>query len=563
MTDNKKIVIIGGVAAGPKTAARARRLAPAADITIVEKDTYISYAGCGMPFYVAGSVREFSHLFQTSYGVARDEKYFLREKGVKVLTGNEAVDIDRQKKELLVRNVNTGEESRLPYDKLVIATGSTPFVPPIEGVDLEGVYRFNHPEDARRVRENIDGVQEAVVIGAGLIGMEAAEALREKNIFVTVVELREQILPGMLDRDLADVLALRLEEQGMEFRLGHKVLKLKGDEKGKVTGVVTDREELDADMVIVAVGVRPNVELAKKAGLNIGQTGAIEINEYLQTNDPDIYAVGDCVENTHLVSGKKVFLPMATYANRQGRVAADNIINGQKSKFRGVLGTAVMKALNLNAGRTGLGEQQAKDLGYKVVTALNSGLDRTHYHHGHGLVLMKLIVDESNRKVLGAQGIGPGDVVKRIDVAAAAISFGATVDQLAELDLAYAPPFSTPIDLAHHTANIIRNKMEGIAKTVTAEDVKKKLDRGDDFIIVDVRTAQQFAPKHIDDPRVMLVTLGDIRERIEEVPRDKEIVLLCALGIRSYEAQRIFEGAGFKDIKFMEGGLQAWPYDLD
>ena len=562
MPTNKKIVIIGGVAAGPKVAARARRLDLAADITIVEKDTYISYAGCGMPFYLAGSVREFGHLFETSYGVARDEQYFLREKGVKVLTGNEAVDIDRKKKEVLVRNVKTGEESRLPYDSLVIATGATPFTPPLEGIGLKGVYRFNHPEDAKTIREVLGAVNEAVVIGSGLIGIEAAEALREKKIFVTVVELREQILPIMLDKDLADVLALRLEEQGMEFRLGHKVLKIKG-EGGKVTGVVTDHEELDADLVIMAVGVRPNVELARKAGLDIGKTGAIAVNGYLQTSDPDIYAVGDCVENTHLVSGQKVYMPMATYANRQGRMVADNIISGPKSELKGVLGTAVMKALGWNAGRTGLGERQAKDLGYNVVTVLNSNLDRTHYHPGSGMMLMKLIVDRDSRKVLGAQGIGPGEVVKRIDVAAAAISFGATVDELASLDLAYAPPFSTPIDPAHHIANTVRNKMDGLAKTITAKEVKEKLDRGEDFIIVDVRTAQQFAPKHIDDPRVMLVTLGDIRERIDEVPRDKEIVVVCALGIRGYEAQRIFEGAGFKDVKFLEGGLQAWPYDLD
>lgn len=560
--DQNRIVIIGGVAAGPKTAARARRLDPNADITIIEKDKYISYAGCGMPYYLSGAVRDFGHLFETSYGVARNEEYFLREKGVKVLTGTEAYDLDREKKEVLVRNLSSGEESRIPYDKLVLATGSTPFVPPVEGINLKGVYRFNHPEDALAVKEAAGNIQEAVVIGAGLIGMEAADALREKNIFVTVVELRDQILPGMLDKDLADVLKLRLEEQGIEFRLGDKVVKIKGDESGRVTGVVTDKEELDAEMVIVAVGVRPNVELAKKAGLAIGQTGAIEINEYLETSDPDIYAVGDCVENRHLVSGKKVFIPLASTANRQGRVAGDNLLGG-RSKFKGVLGTSVLKVLNWNAGRTGLGEQQARDLGYKVITALNCAFDRTHYHPAHGLVLMKLIVEEETRKILGAQAIGPGDIVKRIDVTATAINFGATVDDLAEVDLGYAPPFSTPIDFAHHTANIVKNKMSSIASGITAEEMKQKMDRGDDFIIVDVRTAQQFAPKHIDDKRVMLVTLGDIRERINEIPRDKEVVCLCAMGVRSYEAMRILEGAGFKDVKYMEGGLQAWPYELD
>ncbi|MFZ5647834.1 MAG: FAD-dependent oxidoreductase [Bacillota bacterium] len=556
-----RIVIIGGVAAGPKVAARARRVAPNADITIIEKDSYISYAGCGMPFYLAGSVREFGQLFTTSYGVTRDEKYFEREKGVKVLTGNEAVDIDREKKEVLVKNLSTGEISRLPYDKLVIATGSTPFVPPLEGVNLNGVFRLNHPEDAKKIKEQIDNVSEAVVIGAGLIGMEAADSLREKKIFVTVVELKDQILPGLLDKDMADVLKLRLEEQGMEFRLGEKVLKIEGED-GNVSGVVTENETLGAEMVIVAVGVRPNVELAKKCGLNLGQTGAIEVNQYLQTSDPDIYAVGDCVENFHLVSGKKVYIPLASTANRQGRVAGDNVVGG-RSVFKGVLGTALLRVLNWNAGKTGLGQQQAEELGYKVTTVINSAHDRTHYHPSHGLVVMKMIVDRESGKILGAQGIGPGDVSKRIDVAATAIHFGSTVEDLAGVDLGYAPPFSTPIDLVHHTANIARNKMEGLALTVTAEELKAKLDSDEDFLVVDVRTAQQFAPKHIEDDRVMLVTLGDIRERIDEIPRDKEIVLLCAMGVRSYEALRILHGAGFKDIKYMEGGLQAWPYDLD
>ncbi|MFZ5650998.1 MAG: FAD-dependent oxidoreductase [Bacillota bacterium] len=557
-----RIVIIGGVAAGPKVAARSRRLAPNADITIIEKDRYISYAGCGMPFYLAGSVREFGHLFTTSYGVTRDEQYFRKEKGVNVLTGNEAVDIDRDKKEVLVKNLSSGEMSRIPYDKLVIATGSTPFIPPLEGIGLKRVFRLNHPEDAKNIKEIIDDLSEAVVIGAGLIGMEAADALREKKIFVTVVELKDQILPGLLDKDMADVLRQRLEEQGMEFRLGEKVLKIEGDEEGGVSGVITENERLDAGMVIVAVGVRPNVELAVKCGLRLGQTGAIEVNQHLQTSDPDIYAVGDCVENLHLVSGRKVYIPLASTANRQGRVAGDNVVGG-KSIFSGILGTAVLRVLNWNAGKTGLGQQQAEELGFKVISAVNSAHDKTHYHPTHGLVIMKMIVDQESGKILGAQAIGPGDVSKRIDVAATAIHFGATVEDLAGVDLGYAPPFSTPIDLVHHTANIVRNKMEGVALTVTAEELKAKLDGGGDFIVVDVRTAQQFAPKHIEDDRVMLVTLGDIRDRIDDIPRDKEIVLLCAMGVRSYEALRILHGAGFKDIKYMEGGLQAWPYELD
>lgn len=562
MSYNQKIVIVGGVAAGPKTAARLRRLNPDADITIVEKDTLLSYAGCGMPFYVAGSIREFDHLYKTSYGVARDATYFAREKGVKVLTGHEAIDINREKKELLIKSLSSGEESALSYDQLVLATGASPFVPPIEGIDLKGVYRFNHPEDARVVRENLDGVQEAVVIGAGLIGMEAADALRQKNIFVTVVELKDRVLPTMLDKDFADVLALRLEEQSIEFRLGHKVLKFEGED-GKVNKVVTDKEELNADMVIVAVGVRPNVELAKKAGLTLGETGAILVNEYMQTNDPDIYALGDCVENTHIVSGKKVYTPMATYANRQGRLVANNIIRGAKEAYPGVMATAVVRILNQNVGRTGLGEEQAKELGYDVTTAISTVFDRTHYSPHSSMVLFKLIVDNKTKKVLGAQGISAGEVVKRIDVVATAIQMGATVDKLAEFDLAYAPPFSTPIEVIHHTANMVINKWDGLSKTISAKELMNKLNTDEDFLMIDVRTKQQFAPKHIDDPRTMLVTLGDIRERISEVPKGKEVIIICAMGIRGYEAQRIFEGFGFDNVKYLEGGLHAWPYELD
>jgi len=557
-----RIVIIGGVAAGPKVAARARRLMPDAEITIIERGRLISYAGCGMPFYVGGQVKDFNQLFATSYGVIRDEHYFMNEKGVKVLTRTEARSIDRQKKEVTIVNLDTGETGTIPYDKLVLATGSTPFVPPIPGLDLKGVHRLNHPDDARKIVEQLDGVNEAVIVGAGLIGMEAMEALLRRKIFVSVVELKEQILPGVLDPDLAAVLAFRLEEEGVEFHLGRKVMRLEGDEEGRVCRVVTDGGTLDAQMVIVAVGVRPNVELARAAGLTIGETGAIAVNEYLQTSDPDIYAVGDCVENLHLVSGRKVYIPLASTANRQGRVAGDNLA-GRKSRFKGVLGTSVLKVSGWNVGRTGLGEQQARELGYDVLTALNATHDRTHYYPGHDNLLIKLVVDKKSRKLLGAQAIGGGDVIKRIDVVATALYFGASVDDLFNVDLGYAPPFNTPIDPVQHGANIARNKADGLARTISARELMEKLERGDDFVLLDVRTPEQYAYRHIEDERVMLVTLGDLRRRIEEIPRDKEIVTLCALGVRAYEAMRILTGAGFKDVKFLEGGLQAWPYELE
>ncbi|TYO95641.1 FAD-dependent oxidoreductase [Desulfallas thermosapovorans] len=559
----QKIVIIGGVAAGPKAAARARRVNPDAEITIIEKGKLISYAGCGMPFYLAGEVHKFDHLFETTYGVIRDEEYFWREKGVRVITRTEAKSIDRDKKEVHVENLETGEKYTVPYDKLVLATGAQPFVPPIEGLNLKGVYKLNHPDDARQIKEYLGEMEggEAVIIGAGFIGMETADALMKLHMFCSVVELQDQILPGVLDKDMAEVLAKKLTDQGLEFYLGHKVLKLEGDEEGRVTSVVTDQGTIDTELVVVSVGVRPNVQLARDAGLTIGETGAIAVNDHMQTSDPDIYALGDCVENTHLVSGKKVFVPLATYANRQGRVVGDNVAGGNEV-FRGILATGVLHTMGFNIGRTGLSEKQARDLGYQVVTAIYHGFDRTHYHPGHGMVLMKMVTEKDTGKILGAQALGQGDAVKRIDVVATAITMGATVEQLFDVDLGYAPPFATPIDVSMHTANIIRNKLAGLAETITVQELKQKMDRGDDMVILDVRTEPQFKMRRLKDDRVKLVVLGDLRERIEEIPRDKEIVAVCALGTRSYEALRTLKGAGFKDVKYVEGGLQAWPYDL-
>ncbi|BAF59345.1 MAG: FAD-dependent oxidoreductase [Pelotomaculum sp.] len=562
MSGRFKVVIIGGVAAGTKVAARARRLLPEADITIVEKDRYISYAGCGTPYYIAGQVKEFDSLFKTAYGVVRDEDYFLSERDVKVLTGTRASSIDRAGKRVEIIRLATGERSFLEYDRLVLATGSTPVVPPIEGLELKGVYRLNHPEDALAIKSAVEqGVSSAVIIGAGLIGMEAADALNKMNVPVNVVELKNQVLPGVLDEDLAALLARRLKRNGIGLNLGRKVLRIEG-EGGRVAAVVTDQGRLEAGLVIVAVGVRPNVGLAREAGLEIGETGAIKVNEYLQTSDPDIYALGDCVENTHLVSGRKVYIPLASTASRQGRVVGDNVA-GRRTRFKGVLGTTVLRVTGINIARTGLGEAQARDLGYDVITALNPATDGTHYYSQHGRIFLKIIADAGTGRLLGVQGFGPGDVSKRVDVAAAAITFGATAGDLHDLDTGYAPPFATPIDALAHTANIIRNKMEGLAEGITPARVREKLRRGDDFVFLDVRTGPQFKMRHIKDGRVMLIPLGELRRRLDEIPRDKEIVVSCMVGVRAYEALRILKGAGFADVKFMEGSLEAWPYETE
>ena len=559
----KKILIIGGVAAGPKTAARARRLDPEAQITILEKGKHISYAGCGMPFYLSGQIHDFDHLYSTAYGVKRDPAFFKAERGVEVLLGMEAISIDRANKKVVARNVDTGEETVFEYDKLVLGTGAYPITPPIENLDLKGVYRLNHLTDAEKIKQAMDAgeVNDVVVIGTGFIGMEALDAVFNPMRAVTVVEFRDTLLPGILDPDMGKLLYKNLYEQGIEGRFGEKVLRLEGED-GKVTRVITDKGAIDADAVILAVGVRPNVKLAQEAGLTIGETGAISVNEYMQTNDSDIYALGDCAENTNLITGKKVFAPMATYANRQGRVVGDNVTGG-KSTFKGILGTGVLHCMHVNVARTGLGEVQARALGYDIETVRVSTFDMTHYHPSSNKVLLKMIVEKNSGKILGIQGLGKGEVAKRIDVVATMIQYGGTLDDLLELDLGYAPPFSTPIDPMVHTGNALKNKLAGVAKTYTPDEVQAKLERGEDFLLLDVRTPQQFNMRHIEDNRVQQLTLGDLRDKLDQVPRDKEIVTVCVMGSRAYEAARILEGAGFKDVKFMEAGMEGWPFDMD
>lgn len=555
-------MIVGGVAAGPKVAARARRLMPDAEITVVDKGRYISYAGCGMPFYVDDQVGHFRELFNTGYGLPRDAEYFRSERGLNFLTRTEAVAVDRAGKQVLIRDLETSREKTLGYDRLVLATGAESVMPPLEGRELAGVFKFRDPGDAQAVKEYLErrNVQEAVVVGAGFIGIELAGALANLKLLTTVIEFQERILPLTLDADMARLLEERLAAaHGIEFRTGERVVRLEGDEQGRVRRVHTDRGACDAEVVIVAVGVRPNVQLAREAGLVLGETGAVAIDEHCRTSDPDIYACGDCVETTHRLTGEKVYSPFASAANRQGRVVADNLA-GRPSVYRGVLGTAVLQAGTFNAGRTGLTEEHARRLGHQVVTSIAPQRDRTHYHPGSGMVILKVVADGRSGRLLGVQGIGPGEVVKRIDVAAAVLHFGGTVNDLLELDLGYAPPFNTPVDPLQHTANALVNKLDSIVETISADELKAKLDDDEDFVLLDVRVEKEAKHRKIDDPRRVLVTLSELRRRLAEIPRDKEIITICDIGVRSYEAYRLLRGAGFDRVKSVEGGMRTWPY---
>ena len=352
MADPMKIVIIGGVAAGPKTASKIIRLMPEAEVTVVEKGTLLSYAGCGLPYYVSGVVKEQKELLSTPVGVVRDPVFFRKVKNVHVLNETEAVEIDREGKRVRVRAVEDGEESWLDYDKLVLATGGTPVVPPIPNVGLEGIFTLHGVHDAEGIRQVVaqGKAQDVVIVGGGLIGVETTEALVEAGCRVSIVEMLPQVL-NILDWEIARLVEKHMELHGVKVLTGRKVLSFEGD--GRVSAVVTDQGTISADMVVLAVGIRPNVALARGAGLEIGTTGAIKVDPHMRTTDPDIYAAGDCVESTDLVTGRPCFVPLGSTANKHGRVAAVNICGGEDT-FPGVLGSTVLQGVRLlrRANRT-------------------------------------------------------------------------------------------------------------------------------------------------------------------------------------------------------------------
>jgi NADPH-dependent 2,4-dienoyl-CoA reductase/sulfur reductase-like enzyme/rhodanese-related sulfurtransferase len=559
----RKVVVIGGVATGPKAAARLRRLDPTADITIVERDDLVSYAGCGTPYYIKGDITEFGDLIETPVGTPRDARFFRNVKDIRVLVRTLAQKIDRENKTVSIINMDTGEQQDLPYDNLVLATGGSPFVPPIPGTDLKHVFTLRSPHDASAIRDAIDTGQlkHAVIVGAGLIGLEMCEALSARGLQVTVVEMFPHLLPGLLDVEPAAFVARQMKAEGIRGVMGEGVVALEGDHLGNVQRVVTDKQSIDADVVIMAVGVRPNDQLARDAGLEVAAKGGIIVDECMRTSDPDIYAGGDCVLCKNLVSDQMVYVPLGSTANKHGRVIGTNLAGGRET-FPGILGTAVAKHCDFNIGCTGLTEKKARELGYNVVTTLAPAPDHAHYYPGAKVIYVKLVADADTRKILGVQVVGPGNAAKRVDVVATALRFGATVDDLATLDLGYAPPYSGALDNVIHAANIIRNKLDGIAKTISPVEVKAKMANGDGFVLLDVRGPAEYEAMRIEDPRVKLIPLGKLRASLDQLPRDKEIIPFCKISLRGYEAQCILEGAGFENVHFMDGGVVGWPYEI-
>lgn len=558
MGKKQKIVIIGGVAAGPKAAARARRLLPDADITVIDKGDLISYGSCGLPLMLQGMVAGLGPLTSTTYGIPRDLDWFRNEKNIDFRNRTLAEGIDPVKGEVSLLDLETKQQYKLPYDQLVLATGSKPVVPPIPGIDLEGVTVLHHPHDAVWVHQQVrGGAKDILVIGGGLIGLEVAAALGSPKRQVIVVEREQQLLPGLLDPEMASLVQEELETNYVVVRTGEEVTAIEQGEAGRKV-VHLSGGTVEVDLVVVACGVRPNVDLARESGLAIGSTGAIAVDEFLRTSDPNIYAAGDCIENKHLVSGRPVYVPLASTANKQGRVVGSNLA-GLNETFPGIMGTGVFQVFELNGGKTGLTEKEAKELGYTVVTSITSGLDSAHYYPLHGNGMIKLVSCADTGKLLGAQVAGPGELIKRLDVFSTAIQFGATVDQLSGLDLGYAPPFATPIDMGLHAVNTLRNKSQGWLRGISVKEYQQLIDSNEDLLVLDVRTPEESDDRPLAVDKLLRIPLYELRGRLEEIPKDKKIVVFCELGIRAYEAQCVLVGAGFEDVLMVEGGVYGLP----
>ncbi|MDK2795436.1 MAG: hypothetical protein PWQ58_635 [Archaeoglobaceae archaeon] len=547
-----EVVIVGAGAVGMKTASRLRRKDPEAKITVVESGRYISFSRCGLPYFLEGKVAGLDDLRKTPYGAVRDENFFKNLKKVDVLTETKALAIDRNRKALRISK--NGSEDEINYDYLVIATGTKAVRPAIPGIESERVVGLYSAEDAKKILEFVnEGAKRAVVLGGGLIGLEACEALKTLGLEVTLIEALERVAPTMLDPEMSRLVSAHLKEKGVKVLTSTRVEKIVENGTLKVYA----GKEIEADFMVAVTGVKPNSELAVKSGLDVGETGGIVVNEMLQTKDEFIYAGGDCVETVNLLTGEKIFAPFGDIANKHGRIIADNILGGN-SRFRGVIGTAIMKVFDFSVGVTGLTEERARNY-FRVSSVLFSGFDRTHYYPGTGIVRIKLVFEEDTGRILGAQIVGNGVVDKRIDVFATAILGKMTLDDLEQLDLAYAPPYSPAIDPVITTAYVANNKLEGLFKAIRAEEVKQMLQKGEDFLIVDVRSEAEAKNFKVNLPNTINIPLTELRNRVGELPRDKLVILACPLGLRAYEASRILISEGFKNVRVLEGGL---PYLL-
>lgn len=556
----KRVVIVGAVALGPKTACRVKRIDSSFEVVLLDKDDLISYGGCGIPYYIGGDVDDLQALQSTSAHVVRDGNYFKNIKGIEVLIKTEAVAIDRKQKRIKIRNLTDNREEYIEYDKLVLATGATPVIPPIPGVDLNGVCVITNLHHAKKIKDMVSqgSVGRAVVIGGGAIGIEMAEALTDLwGVETTLVEMMDQLLPTALGMDMSLPVKKYMESKGVRILLSERVNRILGDQANGVQAVETSNSKIPCELVILAAGVRPNSTLAKEAGLGIGMYNGILVDQCMRTTDPDIYAGGDCVEIPHLISGHNLPMPLGSLANRQGRVIGTNIAGGC-DHFKGTVGTFCLKVFDLGIARAGLTVRQAREAGFDPVHTVVVQADRAHFYPDMQLMYIKLIADRSSKKVLGIEAAGRQiDAVKaRVDAVAALLEEGVNIDAVATLEVGYAPPFASAMDIVNNAANSLDNIIAGRQVPIDVIDFLKEF-KENKIKVLDVRSSVQadpFVGKYGN--QWLNIDQGELRFRLADIPRNEPLLLVCGSGPRSYETQILLRSLGINnDTKNVQGGI--------
>lgn len=551
---NPTLLIIGGVAAGTKAAAKAKRENPDWQVAVLTRDQHISYAGCGLPYYLSGVISEEREL------LVRFPEDFKLDYDIDVLTRQEVTEIIPATKKVLVKDLVSGQLKEYHYDKLIVATGADPVLPPIPNIGLANIFTLRKITDGNSIRQLVDrgGIQRAVVIGGGLIGLEVAENFTHRGIQTVVVELADQVL-APFDLEIALKVQSHLLEKGVQLTLGAKVTGFVDNGEGKVAAVETTDGMVPADLVVISAGIRPNVGIAARAGVVLGPMGAIQVNSAMETNLEDIYAVGDCAEVTHLVSGKPAWMPMGSIANKAGRVAGSNAVSETQSGLPGALGTAIVKAFDLAAGKSGLTEKDAHTLGYEVETVLVPAQDKAHYYPGNRQLLVKLVAEKSSHRLLGGQVVGEGSVDKAVDVLAASISLKARVDDLSAMDLAYAPPFSSAMGPTIMAANVLLNKLSGKFTGVSPLKLAERMAAG--AAVIDVRLPEEYMIYAI--PGSENIPFRQLTDQMANRDKNSEIILVCKVGVRAYVASLKLKNMGFTNVFILDGGIAGYPFELE
>lgn len=535
-----RILVIGAVAAGTSAAAKARRNNDNSEIIIYEKDRDISYSGCGLPYYIGGEIEDIGEL------TPRNPIFFKKKYNIDVLTGHEVLSINPKAREITVKNLSKGDVFVDKYDKLIIATGAVPFVPNIISIDNENVFFLRNVQNARKIRSFIENrkPQNAVILGTGFIGFEMFENLISQGIKVTIVEKQNKITPN-LDEDMAAFLESALVKKNIAVLKDTNIVEVTDN-----AVILEDGSKIISDMVIIASGVKPNVSLAKEAGIETGVTGAIKVNNNMETNIKDIFACGDCIETFSLITKKPVYRPLGSTANKTGRIAGDAVTGGNLT-YTGNLGTGIFKLFDMTIASTGLSEREALAEGYKIEVCHNIKPDKPDYFHGKEMVI-KAIADKVTQKLLGVQIIGYDGVDKRIDIFATLITYGAKVEELFHLDLAYAPPFSTTKDPVHYTGMILDNALNNNRPIITAKEARDLINSKEKIQIIDARVNKQYEEAHVTEADN--IPHSKLREELETLDKDVLTITYCNKGVTGNAAQNILINRGFKKVYNLSGG---------